>query len=119
MGLQAGRRQPASIAGLPGRRAKVSVSPPLFCNGPRRGLMGLFVVPTRLFDTPLVRPERPLPSPIRLKPSDVSAPEASGPAPDFPGEPVMPSLVPPAPPFVTTFSAMRVFRRVTVEVDAL
>ena len=50
-------------ARLPASRAIVWVGPPLFCSGPRSGLIGPAVVPTRLpcpLDIPLL-----VPSPIR------------------------------------------------------
>ena len=46
---------PASMAGLPGKRAMVWVGPPLSWSGPSNGSIGVVCVPTWLLLVPLVR----------------------------------------------------------------
>ena len=65
---------PASMAGLPVKRAMVWVGPPLFCN--RRAEPGS-ATPTWLPLMPLTRPPEP-PVPIRLSPAGNRAGDVAG-----------------------------------------
>jgi hypothetical protein len=60
----------ASTAGLPSRRARVLVAPPLFCRGPRSGLT--------LRRSEATKPVTPVVLPMRLLPWLVNDPSASG-----------------------------------------
>ena len=55
------RLLPASIAGEFSKRAIVSVTPPLFCNSPNSGSIGLSAVPIRLGS------DKTIPSPLPIK----------------------------------------------------
>jgi hypothetical protein len=57
---------PASMARLPGRRAWVSVGPPLLASGPSRGSIGAEGVPTWSPPMPSVTPPHASSSPTRL-----------------------------------------------------
>ena len=50
------RYPPAPMAGLPGKRASVSVGPPLLASGPSCNSSSLAAVRTMLLPTPLVSP---------------------------------------------------------------
>ena len=68
LGSTAKAVSPASMAGLPGKSATVSVGRPLLSSGPRSALMTVpaLAEPIWLPCVPLVMPVRLSPSPIRL-----------------------------------------------------
>ena len=67
---------PASIAGLPARRVKVKVGPPLFVSGPRFAFIGIVLEPSLSPMPALIL--QPVVLPIRLWPPEVRTPSQSG-----------------------------------------